>query len=496
MALVAPAAAQPLEAAGDFRIDAGGAEANVASHLAALGRRAAWAGAVGDDALGRRLVRQVADRGVDTSRVVIDRTSPTGVYFKDPGAGVHYYRRGSAASRLGPGFAAELGLDGVRVLHLSGITPALSPSCDALVDALVDAAHAARAAVTFDVNHRAALWPSTDAAARRLRALAARADVVFVGRDEAEALWGAAAAEDVRAMLPEPAHVVVKDGAVGATEFHADGAEHVPALAVELVEAVGAGDAFAAGWLDAWLGGAPAEKRLRAGHERAVLVLADTADFPRPESEPAAYRRNDVIALRNDAFDELLAGRPLMAIFRGLGVERSLELARRAWDLGIDAVELPIQSDEDIEALAAVVAAGRAEGRHVGAGTVVTTRHVELAASAGAAFTVSPGFDPDVVRASIAAGLPPLPGVATASEVQAAMALGLTWLKAFPASLLGPAWFRAMAGPFPGARFVATGGMDATNAGAFLDAGVRTVAVGSALEDPEQLPALARLLGR
>ncbi len=133
-------------------------------------------------------------------------------------------------------------------------------------------------------------------------------------------------------------------------------------------------------------------------------------------------------------------------------------------------------------------------GRLVGAGTVVSPRHVELAASAGAAFTVSPGFDADVVRASVVAGLPPLPGVATATEVQAAMALGLTWLKAFPASLLGTGWFRAMAGPFPGARFVATGGMDAANAGDFLDAGVRTVAVGSAIEDPAQLPALAALL--
>ncbi|WP_136706576.1 bifunctional 4-hydroxy-2-oxoglutarate aldolase/2-dehydro-3-deoxy-phosphogluconate aldolase [Agromyces sp. H66] len=200
--------------------------------------------------------------------------------------------------------------------------------------------------------------------------------------------------------------------------------------------------------------------------------------------------------LTNSQFDDLFAGRPLMAIFRGLGVARSLELARRAWDLGIDVVELPIQSDADVEALAAVVEAGRAEGRLVGAGTVVAARHVELAASAGAAFTVSPGFDADIVRASVAAGLPPLPGVATATEVQAAMTLGLTWLKAFPASLLGTAWFRVMSGPFPEARFVATGGMDAANAGGFLAAGVRTVAVGSALEDPSQLPALAALLER
>lgn len=200
--------------------------------------------------------------------------------------------------------------------------------------------------------------------------------------------------------------------------------------------------------------------------------------------------------IANTEYDEILAGRPLMAIFRGLGVTRSLELARHAWELGIDVVELPIQSPADVDALAAVAEAGRAEGRLVGAGTVVSARHVELAASAGAAFTVSPGFDADVVRASVAAGLPPLPGVATASEVQVAMALGLTWLKAFPASLLGTAWFGAMSGPFPEARFVATGGMDAANAGAFLAAGVRTVAVGSALEDPAQLHALAELLTR
>ena len=78
--------------------------------------------------------------------------------------------------------------------------------------------------------------------------------------------------------------------------------------------------------------------------------------------------------IRNAEFDEILAGRPLMAIFRGLGVERSLELATRAWSLGIDVVELPIQTPADLEALAAVAEAGRAEGRLVGAGTVVSTR--------------------------------------------------------------------------------------------------------------------------
>jgi 2-dehydro-3-deoxyphosphogluconate aldolase/(4S)-4-hydroxy-2-oxoglutarate aldolase len=90
--------------------------------------------------------------------------------------------------------------------------------------------------------------------------------------------------------------------------------------------------------------------------------------------------------------------------------------------------------------------------------------------------------------------MPPMPGVATASEVQLALKEGLTWLKVFPASVLGTGWIKAMHGPFPQARFVTTGGMDATNAGEFLRAGARVVAVGSALEEPSQLSRLAVLL--
>ncbi|MDN4615003.1 bifunctional 4-hydroxy-2-oxoglutarate aldolase/2-dehydro-3-deoxy-phosphogluconate aldolase [Leifsonia sp. F6_8S_P_1B] len=196
----------------------------------------------------------------------------------------------------------------------------------------------------------------------------------------------------------------------------------------------------------------------------------------------------------NAAFEELFGAAPLMAILRGMGAERSLAVSTTAWDLGIDVVELPIQSLDDVEALRVVAAAAKERGKVVGAGTVVSLEHVQQAVSAGAAFTVSPGLDLDVVRASHDAGLLSMPGVATASEVQLAMKAGLTWLKAFPASVLGTSWLGAMRGPFPAARFVTTGGMSAANAGDFLRAGARVVAVGSALEDPEQLPQLARLL--
>ncbi|WP_426187418.1 bifunctional 4-hydroxy-2-oxoglutarate aldolase/2-dehydro-3-deoxy-phosphogluconate aldolase [Microbacterium sp. TWP3-1-2b2] len=198
--------------------------------------------------------------------------------------------------------------------------------------------------------------------------------------------------------------------------------------------------------------------------------------------------------LDNSSLSTLFGDVPLMAILRGMGAERTLAVATAAWDLGITSVEVPVQTPADVEALRVLADAAKERGLTVGAGTVVSVEHVRQAADAGASFTVSPGFDVEVVRASHDAGMPALPGVATATDVQLAMKSGLTWLKAFPASLLGPAWFTAMSGPFPQANFVATGGMDSTNAAQFLGAGVRVVAVGSALEDPAQLPALANLL--
>jgi 2-dehydro-3-deoxyphosphogluconate aldolase/(4S)-4-hydroxy-2-oxoglutarate aldolase len=198
--------------------------------------------------------------------------------------------------------------------------------------------------------------------------------------------------------------------------------------------------------------------------------------------------------VENARFSEIFNAVPLMAILRGMGVERSLAVATTAWDLGIDVIELPIQRPDDIEALGVVARAAQERGKVVGAGTVVSLEHVRQAASAGARFTVSPGFDLEVVRASSDAGMPSMPGVATASEVQFALKEGLTWLKVFPASVLGTAWINAMHGPFPQAKFVTTGGITAANAGEFLRAGARVVAVGSALEDPSQLPRLAALL--
>jgi 2-dehydro-3-deoxyphosphogluconate aldolase / (4S)-4-hydroxy-2-oxoglutarate aldolase len=195
-------------------------------------------------------------------------------------------------------------------------------------------------------------------------------------------------------------------------------------------------------------------------------------------------------------FAESFAELPLMAILRGFDRDTTLELCELGWDLGLRLVEIPVQSPAAVDALAAAVRLGRGRGAVVGAGTVTTPARVAAARDAGAAFTVAPGCSEPVVRASLDAGLPHLAGVATATEIQRATELGLSWVKAFPAGQLGAGWFRAMHGPFPDVRFVATGGMSVTNTSEFLEAGASAVALGSALADEGQRAALSGLVGR
>jgi len=180
-------------------------------------------------------------------------------------------------------------------------------------------------------------------------------------------------------------------------------------------------------------------------------------------------------------FATLLHGKPLMAILRNVPIDRAVALAETVWDSGLGAVEVPIQTPEAVECLRAVASAAAARGAVVGAGTVVTVEQVHAAKAAGAVFTVAPGLDLDVVAASVSAGLPHLPGVATPSEVHHAVKAGCGWLKAFPAGSLGPGWLREVRGPFPDVRFVATGGIGAHNARDFLNAGAEALGVGGAV---------------
>ncbi|WJH26019.1 sugar kinase [Pseudarthrobacter defluvii] len=291
MMMLTPEYAEPLATARNVSLHPGGAESNVASHAAHLGVSSAWVSMLGDDVLGHRIRRSVAAHGVDTRWVNLDPTAPTGVYFKDPGHGVLYYRRGSAASRMNADTLADVPLEDAAIVHLSGITTALSQSCAELVDAVFKRVTPSAASLSFDINYRPSLWPA-GAAAPALRALANRADIVFVGLDEAQSLWGCTTAQEVRTVLPAAERLIVKDSDVGATEFSAGSHTFEPAIPTEVIEAVGAGDAFAAGYLCSALRGDDAHERLRAGHERARLVLLSTSDFiadPAPSAPSSIY---------------------------------------------------------------------------------------------------------------------------------------------------------------------------------------------------------------
>ncbi|MFC8873591.1 sugar kinase [Streptomyces ardesiacus] len=290
----------------------GGAESNVACVLAAAGHAVRWVGRVGADGFGDHLVEAIGAYGVDVSAVRRDPARPTGIYFRTAGDRatdaheVAYYRAGSAASAMSTG---TMDLDAVRsgrVLHLSGITPALSADCLGLVRELT-ARRPGRPLVSFDVNHRPGLWRDAGHGhgPEVLLDLARGADLVFVGDDEARDAWGLTGPEAVRAALPEPELLVVKQGASGATAFHGDRATSVPALHVDVVAAVGAGDAFAAGFLSATLRALPVRERLRHGHLMAAAALTVPGDLAAP---PARDHADRLAALDDTAWGRLRLG--------------------------------------------------------------------------------------------------------------------------------------------------------------------------------------------
>ena len=285
-----------------LRVHQAGAEGNVAAGLAHLGLRSRWLSRLGDDEFAPVITQFLASRGVDVDHVVTDPDRPTGLMTKSvrqtDGDGrrtrVRYARAGSAASALSPADLTAAALDGVALCHLSGITPALSDSCAELVDAvIVERQLGPDVIVSFDVNHRAALWTDGQASPM-LHRLAAAADVVLVGLDEAEELWGCATPEAVRELLPDPARLIVKDAATAAHAFvraedGTDRVDVVPALRADVVEVVGAGDAFAAGYLAGLLTGprqdrstddGASRRALRLGHALAACTLQSVLDLP------------------------------------------------------------------------------------------------------------------------------------------------------------------------------------------------------------------------
>jgi 2-dehydro-3-deoxygluconokinase len=288
MVLLNPGATGPLRYADRFAKRIGGAESNVAIGLARLGHDAAWASRLGDDPHGRYVRDTIRGEGVAT-HVTLDPEAPTGIMFKERRevgeSRVFYYRHDSAASRMSPEDLPAAALADADYLHLTGITPALSERCRELCFEAADRAREAGTRVSFDPNLRFKLWDEP-AMRETLLPLAERADVVVPGIEEGEVLLGTDDPAEIAAGFRERGaeEVVVTLGAEGAYVAAEGVDERVPGVTVErVVDAVGAGDGFVAGYLSGRLDGldpATAADRANVAGALATTVSGDIEGLP------------------------------------------------------------------------------------------------------------------------------------------------------------------------------------------------------------------------
>jgi 2-dehydro-3-deoxygluconokinase len=282
MALVVPPSPGRLRHATSLSLSIGGAESNVAIGLARLGIPASWISVLGDDELGELVLHRLRAEGVDTSGVrrIADRA--TGLYLREEVAGrlrVYYYRSGSAAATLSPNAFDPSMLQGAAFLHLTGITGALSQECAEFLPWAAMTARDAGVRVSYDVNYRSRLWEPS-AAQAATEALLPLIDVLFVGHDEANALWGwetDTALEQLSKI--GPSEVILKLGADGCAAMINGEQLTSPGFPARQLDPIGAGDAFDAGYLAATLWGWAPEKRLRAANAMGAFCVQNLGDY-------------------------------------------------------------------------------------------------------------------------------------------------------------------------------------------------------------------------
>lgn len=247
-----------LEDVGHFSAAVAGAEYNVAVGLSRLGHTALYCTRLGDDPMGKRILKSMAGNGVSADLVSITDTAPTGFMMKGKTAvgdpKIAYFRRGSAASQISTHDIDKLDLYGCDFLHVTGIFPAVSKSALDAVKRLMSRAKALDMFVSFDPNLRPQLWRDEKEMVRTLNALAQEADLVLPGLGEGKILTK----QDTPEGIAEFYHargvdsVIVKLGENGAYWSTAGEHGYVPAFPVrQIVDTVGAGDGFAAGVISA-----------------------------------------------------------------------------------------------------------------------------------------------------------------------------------------------------------------------------------------------------
>lgn len=283
-----------------FVLRIAGAESNFAVALRRLGVDVAWASRLGRDPFGDLVEATLAAEGIDLSLVRRDHR-PTGAFFKwheDGRNRVLYRRAGSAATSLAPSDVPDEAIEAARLVHLTGITMALSDSARAAVVETARRAREAGATVTFDPNYRPALWEAPSAAGEAMLEVLPFVDWVLCGLEEGCQLYGASSARELRSVLHGAGarELAVRIGSRGAVVW-GEGLEYeVPPLRLERVlDEIGAGDGFAAGFAFGLLHDLAPPACARAGNIVAAHALRGTGDwetFPRLED------------VEDDLFDE------------------------------------------------------------------------------------------------------------------------------------------------------------------------------------------------
>lgn len=289
MVLFTPMKTGPLRYVGQFEKTVGGAESNFAIALTRLGHSVSWISRLGNDEFGLYVRNFIRGEGVDTSHVTFDSDHPTAVFFKeryeasDPK--VYYYRAGSAASLMDHSLLKENDFAGAKFLHITGITAALSPSCRSLIYHAIELAKKQNVTVVFDPNIRLKLW-SREEARTVLMDIASKCDIVLPGIDEGELLTGDTTPEEISEALMESGAkaVVVKLGESGAFYQTKDTKEYVDGYKIEhVVDTVGAGDGFAAGFISGLLRGWSYREAVALGNRigaSAITVTGDVEGYP------------------------------------------------------------------------------------------------------------------------------------------------------------------------------------------------------------------------
>jgi 2-dehydro-3-deoxygluconokinase len=269
----------------------GGDTSNAAIAAARAGARTAYVSAVGDDSFGRMLLDLWRSEGVDTAQVAIDSSAPTGIYFVTHGVAGHefsYRRAGSAAAVMALGSAQRRALQCTRMLHLSGISLAISPHALAQCLDAIQIAKAAGTKICFDSNLRLKLW-TLDAARAAMQAVIAQTDIFLPSMDDVTALSGLQAPDAIVQWSHDlgAKTVVLKLGGEGVLVSHQGTRSRIPALRVDAVDATGAGDCFAGNLLARISLG---DSVLQAAHYAnaaaalAVQGFGAVAPLPRPEA--------------------------------------------------------------------------------------------------------------------------------------------------------------------------------------------------------------------